>query len=359
MGLPLFSSAPKKSDQLVSVDLGGCQSKAIHVQRKSGTWHLLNCALVDAPPAEKNRTPEVLTEHFKKVLESLGNPKIKHISVSLGVEETVIKTIELPMMAPEDVRQMLKINCKNYLQMDLQDHLFDCLYLPPRQAAAPAEPGKPGGASNVKFKVLVTGAPRRVVEAVQAAAKANGMIAECILPGSIGLPNALEAVEPEAFSKEVVGLVDIGFKHSSVVIMDCGEIILNRVVNIGSERLTLGLAEAMGITPAEAEGIKVGMATEVAQTLEAVINPLGRELRASLDFFENQHDKPIAQVFLSGGAARNEIIVQSLQNELMVPCRNWSALKSLQNSLPAARQGEVEQMGPQLSVAVGSAVSSF
>ena len=88
---------------------------------------------------------------------------------------------------------------------------------------------------------------------------------------------------------------------------------LNRVVGIGGDRLTGGLSEAMGISYMEAENIKVGMASEVQANLEPLINPLGRELRASIDFFEHQHDKTATQVFISGGSARSEIIIQALQ----------------------------------------------
>jgi len=80
---------------------------------------------------------------------------------------------------------------------------------------------------------------------------------------------------PEAFANESVALVDIGFKHSSVCVVDRGELVLSRMVNIGGDKLTVGLAEAMNITHAEAEGIKVGMAPEVQAMLEAQVQPLG------------------------------------------------------------------------------------
>jgi len=110
--------------------------------------------------------------------------------------------------------------------------------------------------------------------------------------GIIGPVNAFEMSLPEVFANESVALVDIGFKHSSVCVVDRGELVLSRMVNIGGDKLTAGLAEAMNITYAEAEGIKVGMAPEVQAMLEAQVQPLGRELRASLDFFEHQQDRP-------------------------------------------------------------------
>ena len=71
---------------------------------------------------------------------------------------------------------------------------------------------------------------------------------------------------------------------------------MSRVLNVGGDRLTAGLAEAMNISYAEAEGIKVGMPAEVQTHLEPVLATLGRELRASIDFFEHQQDKSISRV---------------------------------------------------------------
>ena len=64
-------------------------------------------------------------------------------------------------------------------------------------------------------------------------------------------------------------------------------------MNFGSERLTQGIAEAMGISEEEAEGAKITMPTDVESYLNALLMPLGR-VRASIDFFDHQHDKPAA-----------------------------------------------------------------
>ena len=126
-----------------------------------------------------------------------------------------------------------------------------------------------------KLKVLVAGARQELLNTYQAAIIEAGMIADHIVPGLIGPLNAFEAALPDAFAKDTVALVDIGFKHSSICILDRGELVLMRVVNIGGDRLTAGLAESMNISYAEAEGIKVGMAPEVQSALEMQVQPLG------------------------------------------------------------------------------------
>jgi Tfp pilus assembly PilM family ATPase len=171
--------------------------------------------------------------------------------------------------------------------------------------------------------------------------------------------NAFEITMPEAFANESVALVDIGFKHTSVCVVDRGELVLTRTVNIGGDRLTAGLAEAMNVTYAEAEGIKVGMAPEVQSALETQVLPLGRELRASLDFFEHQQDRPVSQVYVSGGSSKSQSILEMLRAELIVECKTWNPTSSLQLALPGQQAVEIDHIGSQLTVAVGAALAAF
>ena len=133
---------------------------------------------------------------------------------------------------------------------------------------------------------------------------------------------------------------------------------MHRVVNMAGDRITQGLADSMGISYAEAEGIKVGMPTEVQSSLEPLVTALGRELRAFIDFFEHQQDVAVTQVFVSGGSARGELLVQALQLELLVPCKVWNPGKSFNLALSPDRVSEFESIAPQLAVAIGAAISA-
>ena len=358
MGLPFISSQAKRRDQVVAVDLGGRTTKAVHLQRRGEIFSLLNYSLLDAPIYEKAMTAEMLGEHLKSVARALGNGRTKQVTLSIGVNESLFRQVEVPLMPVGDIRQMLKFNSKTYLQQDLPDHVFDCCYVASSNAMSkPGEGAKPAGPQ--KQKAVVGGAKRQLLDDLQTASKAAGLVADQVFPSLAGPVNAFEMAEPEIFAKEVVALVDIGFKNTSITILHSGEMMLNRVVGIGGDRLTGGLSEAMGISYMEAENIKIGMPGEVQGNLEPLINPLGRELRASIDFFEHQHDKTAAQVFISGGSARSEIIIQALQAELMVPCKSWNPARFLQLALPPEKMGEIEQVAPQLAVAIGAAISTF
>lgn len=347
----------KKRDQIIAVDLGSRTTKAVQVQRRDEGFALTGYALMDAPIFDKTLPVDLLAEHLKAVSQALGF-KTKSVCMTVGLNEAMVRPLEMPMLSVEDLRSVLKLNSRNYLQQDLSNYVFDCQVIPPWHQGDAREAGK-GTAGLQKQKVLVAGARQQLVDDYVAAARLAGLGAEHIMPNLLGPLNAFEMAMPDVFKNQAVALVDVGFKNSSICILYKGELALSRVVTIGGDRLTTGLSESMNISYAEAEGIKVGMAHEVQAPLESLLTPLGRELRASIDFFEHQQDKTVHQVFLSGGSVQSELIVRALQTELMVDCKPWNALGFLQVEVPPQQAAELEHVAAQLTVALGAALAAF
>lgn len=356
MALPFLNGLKsKKRSQIISVDLGARTTKAVLLEQRGEVWALIRYALMDSPIFDKKISPEMLAEHLKAVVQALET-SAKYVTLSVGLEDAVVRQVDLPQIPIDEMRMVLKNNTKVYLQQDLPGHVFDCYIFPPKQMVAGMPPEMPKVTGVPKFKVLVTGAKQQLVADYQTAIKEAGLVADYIVPGLIGPINAFEMSLPEVFSNETVALVDIGFKHTSVCILDRGEMALMRVVNIGGDKVTAGLAEMMSISYGEAEGIKVGMAPEVQSALEMQVLPLGRELRASLDFFEHQQDRPVTQVYVSGGSARSEMILEILRAELIIECKTWNPTRFLQLALPGQQAVEIEHVGSQLTVAIGAAL---
>jgi len=358
MALPFLNGAlGNRRSQMMVVDLGNRTTKAILLERRGEMLALSRYALLDAPIYDKKLSVDLLSDHLRSVVEALGGAT-KFVTLAIGLNDAVVRQVELPQIPVDEMRMVLKNNAKGYLQQDLPNHVFDCYIFPPRVSARPAETAKSQNVT-VKLKVLATGARQQLVNDFQTAGKNAGLTPDCIVPGLIGPMNAFEMAMPTIFENETVALVDIGFKHSSICVVDRGELALTRVVNLGGDNLTTGLADAMNITYAEAEGIKVGMATEVQSALEMQVMPLGRELRASLDFFEHQQDRAVSQVYFSGGSARSEMILQMLHAEMIVECKTWNPTSFLQLALPGQQAVEIDHVGPQLTVAVGAALAAL
>ncbi len=353
MALPFQGLQSKKRNQIVAIDLGSRTTKAVCLQRRGSGYELLAFEMQEAVAADKGSGHAKLTEHLKKIWQDLG-ARTKQVVMAVGVGDSLLRHAELPLVPVSDMRQMLKFNAKSYLQQDLPDHVYDCFVLPPK-AGPSSETLKPGQ----KCRVLVGAARRQVVSDLQAAAKAAGLAVEMIVPGLIGPANAFELAQPEVFAKEVVALVDIGYKNTTITVLANGELLLTRVVGIGAEKVTTGLAEAMGVSYAEAEGMKQGVSADVEMTMMPLLIPLGRELQASIQFFEHQHDKVVNEVFISGGSARSEFIVKTLKEEMMLETKTWNPLTFAHLALSPKSMGEIESVTVQLAVATGAALAAF
>jgi type IV pilus assembly protein PilM len=340
-----------KSDQILAIDLGVRTTKAVLMDRTANGLSLTRFAVHDAPIYDKALPQGLLAEHLRNVVAGL-EPRTKQATVAIGAGDSLLRSTELPLMPLPEMRQMLKFNSKNYLQQDLRDYVFDCFIVPPRANKPPAETGKAGV---VKYKVWVGGTRRESLMTLESAVKEAGLIPNQVTLTVLGPMNALELSQPETFTKEIVALVDLGFKTSSISILENGELCLSRSVEIGGDKLTTGLAESMNVSYAEAEGIKVGMPQEVEVHLQPLVSPLGRELRASIDFFEHQREATVSKILVCGGAARSEFILQLLQTELAVVCKAWFPTEGIKLGLSAQQMTEVEQISTTLTVAIGSA----
>lgn len=350
MALSFLSGGGKKRDQIVAIDLGTRNTKAVHVSNRGEVFVLNSFAVLDAPVYDRTLSVEVLADHLKTLMGDLGT-RCKNVCLSIGPGDSLLRNADLPVVGVNDMRQMLKFGSKNYLQQDLPDHVFDCHILSVPQGG---ESGK-----TAKCKVLVGGAKKQLIVDVQTAAKQAGLTVDSVTTSLIGPANALEFSMPDVHKNEIVAVVDFGYKNSSISILMLGELALNRVVGYGAAKLTTGIAETLGIPSAEAEGVKLNMPQEVQEAIQPLLTPLGRELRASIDFFEHQNDKTVSQVFFAGGSAKAEGIVQALQAELMVPCKSWDSTSSFQLQMAPEKMSQVESAAPQLAVAVGAALSVF
>src|SRR5207302_5425455 len=139
---------------------------------------------------------------------------------------------DLPGSNVSDLRKMLKLSPKTYLQQDLPDFIFDCYAKPPAAAESPTATAR----YRRKAKVLVGGAKRSLVENFQEAAKSAGLIVEYITLSQIGVVNAARALPSDSHA-EVAALLDIGSNHSSIGILMNGELALTRTVTVGAGKL--------------------------------------------------------------------------------------------------------------------------
>jgi type IV pilus assembly protein PilM len=325
--------------------LGHRITKGVLLRRKGAGYQLQNYVLADAPMYEKTASVESVSDHLLEVTRALG-ATTKHLALAVGTGNALLCHAELPVASPSDLRRMVKLSPKTYLQQDLPDYLFDCY--------TKTDPTQdPAARSRRKVKALVGGARRRLVETLQDAAQDAGLVVEQITLGQVGLVNAFKMLPGDSHG-EVVALVDIGFNHSTISIVLKDELALTRVVPIGSERFTQVTSPGQGRKAIDGAGAAVPLTEAMQAKLQNLIVLLAKEVDASIGFFVNQCEVPVNQVYVSGGSARSQFIVQTLETELGLPCESWNPTRSLTLNLPSRQMQEIDYDAAQLGTAIGA-----
>jgi Tfp pilus assembly PilM family ATPase len=95
----------------------------------------------------------------------------------------------------------------------------------------------------------------------------------------------------------------------------------------------------------------------MAETCRSSLVGLATEVRNSIGFFEGQCEESIHRIFVSGGMARTEMILQILSDDLGLPCEIWDPLETCEVALPPARRQALSSEFVSLNVACGAAIS--
>jgi len=207
----------------------------------------------------------------------------------------------------------------------------------------------------LKTKYLVGGLLRSVVKQISEAVNKTRLSADILQLAPVCSFNAFELAYPDTFAKEAFLLLDMGHLQSTVLIGNKRELVLVRSIDYGGKSLTQALT-ADGAVDAKAAKLMIEQADAgMAEICRESLGRLATEVRNSIGFFEGQHEESINRIFVSGGLARAEIILQTLSDELGLPCEIWDPLETCEVALPAAKRQELPSQFVSLNVACGAA----
>lgn len=346
---------------MVAVDIGRRTTKVVYLLRQQGQLILKDYFSFDSPAYEGFPDENVLTDLFSEVRSRIP-ATTKCLVVTVSAAHGWLLHAELPQASPEVLRPLLKANSKRFLQHDLGNYLFECSPTSEKAGQGTISPKTDLSQANKKqartANYLVSALKIHFVNDLKEAASKAGFKLSLINVGQVSTVNScLKSIDPE--QHPAVAILDIGFSHSTINIILNGEFILTRTVETGGDKFTSGLADMMSINYPAAEGIKLVMPDKVQAKLRVPVSEVGMELRASIDFFENQYDIHVSRILLVGGSARSDFIVSTLEEGLQVPCEKWVATDSLELKLEDEKAAVFEKEGPQLSTVLGAAKTWF
>ncbi|HET9417744.1 MAG TPA: pilus assembly protein PilM [Chthoniobacterales bacterium] len=348
----------RRADSVVGIDLGKHAFKAVSLRRKGDARLVLTNFASHVVPEEFGSADE-LAHELKGLLRELGG-SAKACAVAVSDPNALLRIIEQPDTPIELLRSALRLNGLVVLNQECKDFVLDVAPVnvngsrnAPGETAAAPRSAATGVMTQTKY--LVGGMLREKVKRISQALAKTHVSTQILQLAPVCSFNAFEVAYPEIFHHEAFMLFDIGHLQTTVLAGSKGELVLVRRIDYGGKALMQALTADGAIEKDAAwtlfEQGDPGM-TDICRTSLA---RLANEVRNSIGFFEGQREESIHRLFVSGGLARLETILQTLSDELGLPCEIWDPLETCEVALPASKRETLPREFVSLNVACGAA----
>jgi Tfp pilus assembly PilM family ATPase len=354
----------RRGNSVFGIDLGKHVFKGVLLERKSDNRFVLTSYASREVPEELS-TPEELAQQLKLLLKDLGG-SAKGCAIAVSDPESLLRIVEQPNTPIDLLRNALRLNGLMVLNQECKDFVLDCALLSPEPKNGSATNGAANGSGDVpapapasnghaQRKYLVGGMLRPTVKQISEACSKSRVSADILQLAPVCSFNAFEFAYPETFAKEAFLLLDMGHLQSTVMIGSQRELVLVRSIDYGGKALTHALTADGALDEGAARVMMQEGDAGMADICRTSLARLATEVRNSIGFFEGQHDQSIHRIFVSGGLARTETILQTLSDELGLPCEIWDPLETCEVALPPAKRQALPHEFVSLNVACGAA----
>jgi Tfp pilus assembly PilM family ATPase len=349
----------RRGNSVFGIDLGKHIFKGVLLQRKGDERFVLTSYASREVPEELN-TPEQLAQQLKLLFKDLGG-SAKGCAIAISDPGSLLRIIEQPNTPIDLLRNALRLNGLAVLNQECKDFVLDCAPVVADGAnghgvnGSPVAEGAPAQNGVEKTKYLVGGMLRPTVKQISEACSKTRVAADILQLAPVCSFNAFEFAYPDIFAKDAFLLLDMGHLQSTVLIGSKKELVLVRSIDYGGKALTQALT-ADGALDANAARLMMQEGDAgMADICRVSLGRLATEVRNSIGFFEGQHEQNIHRIFVSGGLARTETILQTLSDELSLPCEIWDPLETCEVALPPEKRQALPDEFVSLNVACGAA----
>jgi len=334
------------SRHLIGLDVGSKFVKALQLTETSGQFKITEFGIAEIPPQVS--VADVVGELFNR-----KKFKTKRVVTSVSGRFVFVRYISMPVMTDEELVNAAKYELGKYIPVEVDEVLHDSQKLeemPPQEGQEP------------EMRVLLVAAKRTFIDEHVAVVETAGLQPAVVDVDSFALGNAYELsgmAKAEAVAQgRLVALVDIGASKTNINIMSDSVSYFTREFYKGGDDLTDAVSKKLSLDAREAETLKRnpgGEAEKVQEALAGVSEDICHDVNISIDYFENQYDKKVEEVFLTGGASATPGLPETLERTVQKPVTRWNPAQHMEQELDRDSAQELQDFPAQAAITLGLA----
>lgn len=352
----------KKNVSYLGIDIGTSSIKVSEFRNEEGRPRLLSYGFIDqSSEVLKSDSPEVI-QQVVATLQAIfqkGHMQSRKVVSALPSYAVFTSILSLPVMPKKDLYSAIRWEAKKIVPMSLDEMVLDwrLLHEPGAEDADKEKKQKSadmGGPKNTR--VLITAAPKNLVKRYIDIFRLAELEIVSLETESFALVRSLMGRD-----NSTVMIVDIGAIATEISVILDGIPFLNRSIDVGGETITKSIANSLNIDAERAEqikrdfGVMSGPSTsQIPRVIEFVMQNIVNEIRYILSMYQNQGEKPIEKIILSGGSAFLPNLPSYLEQMIKLKCYigdPWARVVH-----PIELKPVLDEIGPRFSVANGLAM---
>lgn len=259
----------------------------------------------------------------------------------------IVRYVNLRKMDDGELRNAIKFEADKYIPFAVDEVVLDCQRLDGSE-----------GVSSEEMRVLLVAVKRNVIEEHVGMLRSLGLNPVIVDVDVFALGNAYVMAGQAQSEDDVVALVDVGATKTNINVLQGGRSLFTREVYVAGSDFSSGIARRLSVNPFEVEQLKrqpEGHEEEIREAVASATDDLGKEVRLSLDFFENEFEKNVKSVKLSGGGSRLVGLSAALQELFGKPTECWDPSQFVEVNIGGTHEEEFRRNGAQATVALGLA----
>ncbi|HWO41341.1 MAG TPA: type IV pilus assembly protein PilM [Candidatus Eisenbacteria bacterium] len=341
-----------RRDGYVAFDIGSSSIKMVEATADKNGYRLLNAGVLPLPPgAVQNNMvvdPGRVADAVRKLIQQNGVTASKVISAVPG-RAVIMKKFQLPMQQGEELETNVEFEAKQVIPENLENVNLDY------QVVNYLDGGN-------KLEVLMVAVRKEIVNSYTEVIEQAGLTPAIMDVDYFAMETMYETNYEPQTSGEVIGLIHIGARYTSMNVLSNGISTFTGDLPVGGEEFTETLRRQLQISNESAESLKLtgSLDGKRAADVEAMVRPtsesLAEEIRRTLSLYGAvASDEGIRTIYVTGGSAKVPGLTQVLEERLGIPVQLADPFRGfrLGKNIDKARLAD---LAPQLAVGVGLAV---
>jgi len=324
----------------VGIDVGTHGIKAVEIGVAGSKVEITNAGYAEVGGDDQR------TDALKQLIHEKGL-KGRDVVSSVAGRSVIVRYVNVRKMDASELHNAIRFEADKYIPFSIDEVVLDCQPIDGAENIGPDE-----------MKVLLVAVKRNMIEEQVALLRACGVNPVIMDVDGFALGNAHLLAAGGETPEGVRAMVDIGASKTNINVMEADRSLFTREVYVGGGDFSQEMSKRLSVNPFEVEELKNDPGAreeELLDAVQSVTDDLGNEIRLSLDFFENEFDRTVEQVVLSGGGSKMLGLAEALEKNFKKSTEVWDPTLAFGMSFSGGGEDVFREKAPQMTIAIGLA----